>query len=66
MRLPRVRYKLRLMLVAVGVVGMTLAAWVISMRRAAAYGERARHHAEEIFGIEDEIAPDPDWEDRWL
>jgi hypothetical protein len=36
------------------------------MRRATAYRERARHHAEEIFGIEDEIAPDPHWEDRWL
>ena|SRR5437870_4357658 len=66
MRILRVRYTVRLMLVVVGVVGMTLGAWVITSRRSATFTERARHHAEEIFGIEDEIAPNPDWEDSWL
>jgi hypothetical protein len=30
------------------------------------FGERARHHAEEIFGIEDEVFPDPAWQKFWF
>ena len=66
MRLPRVWTSLRLMLVVVSVVGITLGTWVITSRRRATFNERARHHLEEIFGIEDEIAPNPDWEDFWM
>ncbi len=60
MRMCRVRCTVRLMLVVVSVVGITLGAWVIMGRRIATFSEYARHHAEEIFGIEDEIAPNPD------
>ena len=35
-------------------------------RRAATYHARAKHHALEIYGIEDELPPDPDREAFWL
>ncbi len=63
MRHPWVQSTVRLGLFAIFVVGVALGTWVITMRRAAPFGERVRHHAEEIFGIEDEISPDPSWEE---
>jgi hypothetical protein len=49
------------MLVVIAVVGIALGAFVTTSRRSTTFGERARHHAEEIFGIEDEVFPDPAW-----
>jgi hypothetical protein len=42
------------MMVTVGVVGITMSAWVITNRRSETFRERARHHAEEMFAIEEE------------
>ncbi|WP_165224920.1 hypothetical protein [Aquisphaera insulae] len=61
---PRLTVGMSLILVAVVGIGVGLS--VIAARRREAFRQRARQHAEEIFGIEDEIAPDPDWEDEWL
>jgi hypothetical protein len=67
MRMGRVRYTVRLMLVLVGAVGIILGAWVITNRRSAAFREHVRHHEEEIFGIEDENPPhNSDWERFWF
>jgi hypothetical protein len=66
MRIRRVRYTVRLMLVAVAIVGTAFGALVITDRRSASFSERARLHAEEIFGIEDEIPSDPAWDDYWM
>ena len=66
MRMPRVRYSVRLMLGVVAVVGIALSALVITSRRRATFSERAGHHAWEIFGIEEEIFPDPAWEKFWF
>jgi hypothetical protein len=66
MRMRRVRYTVRLILVVVGVFGITMGVWVITNRRSETFRERARHQAEEIFAIEDEIPPSPEWESFWL
>ncbi|MFI5454449.1 MAG: hypothetical protein ACHRXM_03275 [Isosphaerales bacterium] len=66
MRMRRVRYSVRLMLVVVAVVGIALGAFVITSRRRATFSERAWHHAWEIFGIEEENFPDPAWEKFWF
>jgi hypothetical protein len=66
MRTPRAQYTVRLILGVVAVVGIALGALVIMSRRCAAFSERARHHEEEIFGIEEELFPDPAREKFWL
>jgi hypothetical protein len=66
MRMRRVRSTLRLMLVVIAVVGIAFGAFVTTSRRSTTFGERAKHHAEEIFGIEDEVFPDPAWQKFWF
>jgi hypothetical protein len=62
----RVRFTVRLMMVVVAVTGIALGTLVITSRRRATFSDRARHHAEEIFAAEEEIPPDPAWEDHWM
>jgi hypothetical protein len=61
-----VRMTTRRWLAAVAVVGIALAGSGELRRRSQAFKSRAASHAEEIFGIEDEIPPDNDWERFWI
>lgn len=67
MQLPRARFTVRSLVVAVALIACLITVEAMR-RRGHDFRERAEFHKGEIYGIEDEIPPDPEnrWETLWF